>query len=125
VPVGDRLLSANGDTLAIIGERVYGRALTAYNLKIDHIHTYYAGTTPVLVLNSCFTPDQDAVVQLAKEARQAGGITVDEGRALRAPADSDGIPYHPDLSEPYEVHPSRGFGSNPHIHVGPVNHIPI
>ena len=34
-------------------------------------------------------------------------------------------PYHPDLSEPFEAHPNRGFGSNPHIHLGPVKHLPI
>lgn len=27
--------------------------LTVYNLTIDGIHTYYAGTTPTLVHNSC------------------------------------------------------------------------
>lgn len=31
----------------------YTADLTAYNLQISTIHTYYAGTTPVLVHNSC------------------------------------------------------------------------
>ncbi|TNC21148.1 hypothetical protein FG385_28800 [Amycolatopsis alkalitolerans] len=37
--------------------RTCQRLLTAYNLQIDGIHTYYAGTTPILVHNSCgYTP---------------------------------------------------------------------
>lgn len=51
--LGDQVLSDNGQTLTINAEHVYDRTLTAYNLQIDGIHTYYAGTTPVLVHNSC------------------------------------------------------------------------
>jgi RHS repeat-associated protein len=123
--VGDRVLSTDSETPAIIGKRVYDRNLTAYNLQIDGIHTYYAGTTPTLVHNSCFTPDQDAVIQLAKEGKQLGGLSADEGQALRELADEQGLPYRPGLSEPYETHPGRPYGKIPHIHVGPVSHIPI
>jgi hypothetical protein len=35
---------------------VYSADITAYNLQIGNIHTYYAGTTPVLVHNSCGEP---------------------------------------------------------------------
>jgi hypothetical protein len=51
--VGDRVLSDHSRTLTISAEHVYDQSLTAYNLQIDGIHTYYAGTTPVLVHNSC------------------------------------------------------------------------
>lgn len=51
--VGDQVLSEGGRTLTITGEHVFDRTLTAYNLQIDGIHTYYAGATPVLVHNSC------------------------------------------------------------------------
>lgn len=55
--VGDQVLSGSG-TFTITGERVYDRTLTAYNLQIEGIHSYYAGTTPVLVHNSCgINPD--------------------------------------------------------------------
>ena len=50
--VGDHVLSDNGSTLTITGAHVYDQSLTAYNLQIDGIHTYYAGNTPVLVHNS-------------------------------------------------------------------------
>jgi RHS repeat-associated protein len=54
--VGDQVLSDHGRTFTISAEHVYDRNLTAYNLQIDGIHTYYAGTTPVLVHNSCGRP---------------------------------------------------------------------
>jgi len=54
--LGDKVLSSHGETLTIAGEHVYDRTLTAYNLQIDGIHTYYAGTTLVLVHNSCGNP---------------------------------------------------------------------
>jgi Pretoxin HINT domain len=55
--VGDEVLSDNGRLLTIARENVYVETLTAYNLQIDGIHTYYAGTTPVLVHNSCVQPN--------------------------------------------------------------------
>jgi hypothetical protein len=55
IRVGDKVLSDQGQTLAITGEHVYDRTLTAYSLQIDGIHTYYAGATPVLVHNSCIS----------------------------------------------------------------------
>jgi RHS repeat-associated protein len=51
--LGDLVLSADGALLRIVSERVYTDSLTAYNLQIDGIHTYYAGHTPILVHNSC------------------------------------------------------------------------
>lgn len=47
------MLALDGSTLEIDSVRVYGEDLTAYNLEIAGIHTYYAGATPVLVHNSC------------------------------------------------------------------------
>lgn len=97
-------------------------------------HDFYIDTrvADVLVHNCAaagtgqpFNEDQNAVIQLAKEAKQLGGLSEDEGQALRELADEEGLPYHPDTDEPYETHPGRGFGSQPHIHVGPINHIPI
>jgi hypothetical protein len=41
--VGDRVLSDNGRTLTIVAPRSYCGDVTAYNLQIDGIHTYYAG----------------------------------------------------------------------------------
>jgi hypothetical protein len=51
---GDKVREIDGTLLTIAGTRVYDADVTAYNLTVDGIHTYYAGTTPVLVHNSCF-----------------------------------------------------------------------
>ena len=50
---GKQLLLADGRRIALTGVWVHTQTLTAYNLEIADIHTYYAGTTPTLVHNSC------------------------------------------------------------------------
>jgi hypothetical protein len=49
----DRVLTATGGTVAVVGIDAYETQTTVYNLTVDDIHTYYAGDTPVLVHNSC------------------------------------------------------------------------
>ena len=51
--VGDKIETTNGRLIAIVRITDYSTDLTAYNLQIDQIHTYYAGRTPVLVHNAC------------------------------------------------------------------------
>lgn len=70
-----------------------------------------------------FTPDQQALVELAKEAKKSGGITPKEADTLMDWANEYKLPG----SHGPEVHPNRpGPASNhPHIHVGPVGHLPI
>ncbi|HVB44807.1 MAG TPA: LamG-like jellyroll fold domain-containing protein [Streptosporangiaceae bacterium] len=52
---GDKLRTPSGHLVVIRHVRGYQADLTAYNLSISGIHTYYvlAGRTPVLVHNSC------------------------------------------------------------------------
>jgi hypothetical protein len=50
---GDKIETDTGDLITIAALTSYSADLTAYNLQINQIHTYYAGTTPVLVHNSC------------------------------------------------------------------------
>ncbi|WP_218081797.1 RHS repeat-associated core domain-containing protein [Anthocerotibacter panamensis] len=66
------------------------------------------------------TPDQDAVIQLAKEAKRKGGVSPDEAKDLVDLAGQCGVP-----ARGSEAHPNRPHGKNPHIHVGPVDHIPV
>jgi hypothetical protein len=56
---GDRLLDAGGQPIKIANTRTYRANLTAYNLTISGIHTYYvlAGRIPVLVHNVCLPGD--------------------------------------------------------------------
>ena len=80
---GDAVLGEGGRTLSVRTVHDYNEYLTAYNLQISGIHTYYAGTTPVLVHNSCgdpfLTPEGEAHVA----ARHLpGGSMVDESSGL-------------------------------------------
>jgi hypothetical protein len=93
-----------------------------YNLTIATAHTYFVGGDGYLVHNQCdkkFTPDQNALIQLAKEAKRKGGLPIDEAETLLRWANELGVPCRGP-----EVHPNRNF-SIPHIHIGPVDHIPI
>lgn len=79
---GDKIETTTGALLAITGVTRYSSDLTAYNLQIDQIHTYYAGTTPVLVHNSCgYVPageaanySTDELAQLTHQHIGAGDI---------------------------------------------------
>ncbi|MFI9363125.1 polymorphic toxin-type HINT domain-containing protein [Kitasatospora sp. NPDC053057] len=52
---GDTLVSADGHLVRIVGTRAVAGARAMHNLTVDQLHTYYvlAGTTPVLVHNTC------------------------------------------------------------------------
>lgn len=65
-----------------------------------------------------FTPDQSALVDLAKQVKRKG-VTPEEGRILKEWGKEVDIP----VKGP-EVHPNRNFNV-PHYHVGPVDHIPV
>jgi hypothetical protein len=67
-----------------------------------------------------FTEDQNALIQPAKNAKSRGGLTEEEGKILEDWGNEYSVP----VRGP-EAHPGRGFGSNPHYHVGPVQHIPV
>ncbi|WSQ99535.1 polymorphic toxin-type HINT domain-containing protein [Streptomyces sp. NBC_01210] len=51
---GMRLLTDDGTTVAVAGNRAFDRHARTYNLTVDDLHTYYvlAGGTPVLVHNA-------------------------------------------------------------------------
>lgn len=49
---GDTLLAADGDQVTVDHLDVGERVLTAYNLTIEDLHTYYAGNDSVLVHNT-------------------------------------------------------------------------
>jgi hypothetical protein len=81
--IGDHVLRDRGESLMITGEHVYDRSLTAYNLQIDGIHTYYVGTTPVLVHNSC-EADLEGLEHAASR-HLPGGELVDKNASLFDP----------------------------------------
>ena len=68
---GDILVMQNGEYLTIekIQHEILESPVTVYNFEVEGFHTYYVGNNSVLVHNTCkkFTPDQQAVLDLAKE----------------------------------------------------------
>lgn len=75
----------------------------------------------MLVHNKRFTPDQQAAVDLAKEAKRKSktkNISQDDAQTILDWANEYGLP-----NRGPESHPNRPHGKNKHIHVGPVDHI--
>ena len=68
------------------------------------------------------TPDQKAVIELAKEAKQQGGITSSDAEILQGWANEYGVPNHGP-----EIHPNRpgAASSVEHIYIGKTGHIPV
>ena len=64
--VGDKFETDTGVLITVAALTDYLANLTAYNLQINQIHTYYAGTTPVLVHNSCGPLTTGQVTQMAE-----------------------------------------------------------
>jgi RHS repeat-associated protein len=64
-----------------------------------------------------YTPDQQAVIELAKEARRFG-IDQQAADALIGLANETGLPARNDVGTDH-------WRGGDHIHIGPVNHIPV
>ena len=77
-------------------------------------------TLVVLAVGNEFSEDAGALIDLAKEAIRRGGLTCAEAEAMK----KWGEEYGARVRGP-ETHPNRPFGKYPHIHVGPVDHVPV
>jgi RHS repeat-associated protein len=77
-----------------------------------------AGTSKAVKAIKRFTDDQSALIELAWEAKRRGGVTLEEAKILQEWSEEYGIRFRGP-----ECHPNRPFGKNPHIHVGPIDHI--
>ena len=95
-----------------------------YNFEVEDYHTYYVGDNAVLVHNECGkknSPNQDAVIQLAKEKRK--GITMGDAQILVEWAKEYNIFGNPRIDMGHDK--GSAISRFPHLHIGPVNHIPI
>lgn len=117
---GERILLYSGEIARIAQKLPRPGPETVYNLEIWGEHVYHVGEFGVLVHNSCaqHTPDQAALIQLAKEAKR-NGVTSPEAQIFLDWAKEYNVP-----ARGPEVHPTRNYNS-PHIHVGSVDHIPV
>ena len=124
--VGDSIQAISGDAGIVTGLELekLDRPISVYNLDVEDFHSYFVADG-VLVHNRCGkpdTPDEAALTQLAKDAKKAGINRTDAETLLRW-ADEYGVPHHGD----WLGHAGRGnsITKGPHIHIGPVNHIPV
>jgi RHS repeat-associated protein len=67
-----------------------------------------------------FDPNQRAVIDLAKEGKRFG-LSSQEADTLMQWAQE----YKIEPVRGPEAHPNRPVGKDPHIHIGPINHIPV
>ena len=70
--------------------------------------------------NARHTPDQEAVIELAQDAKKKGGMSQDEAKQLVEWAKEYGVK----PARGPEAHPGRNFKGT-HVHVGPVSHVPV
>lgn len=93
--IGDDIETTGGGLLRITGMTGHIANLTAYNLEISTIHTYYAGSTPVLVHNSCAS-----AAEALNDPSALGGLT---------PSQVDDLA----RSAGYDVQPGKVGAANP------------
>lgn len=85
---GMTLLTDDGDTVIVTGNRAFTKRARTYNLTVDDLHTYYvlAGQTPVLVHNSgpwCGVGSAEAQEIIQNAKGYGSGLKRDAGH--RAP----------------------------------------
>ena len=126
--VSDQVLLLDG-SCAIIKEiqvEKLSEPETTYNFEVADYHTYYVSDSKVLVHNMCdkgkrFTRDQQAVQDLAKEAKKTGGLSSKDADTLMSWAKEYGLPARgPETS----IRPGL-WHDVPHYHIGNINHIPL
>ncbi|MEY9850261.1 hypothetical protein ABH940_007385, partial [Streptacidiphilus sp. BW17] len=90
--LGDHLREPSGAVATVAKVRNYTSHIVTYNLTVAEVHTYYvfAGTTPILVHNSCPPMDLDAALQSGAQADRGGYSFA--GRALAKHAGRNGNP---------------------------------
>lgn len=92
-----------------------------YNFEVEDYHTYFVGKNCILVHNTCqkFTPDQQAVIELAKQNRS--GLSSSDAEILVEWAREYNIDCHEIMT-----HPERSgiWSYTEHINIFNV-HIPI
>jgi len=68
------------------------------------------------------TPDQEAVIEIAQEGVENGGVSEEDAETLVEWGKEAGF----NNARGPEVHPNRpGIGKEPHIHIGPIRHLPV
>ena len=102
---GDILVRSNGEYVVVemVEHELLESPITVYNFEVEDFHTYHVGSASVLVHNKCSngsvgkrnTPDQDALIQIAKEHKR--GVSKEEANILVEWAKELGVNTHEPL----------------------------
>jgi len=137
--VGDKvyLYSGEGREIKEIRFEYLDSPIKVYNFEVEDWHTYFVSEQDVFVHNSCgdksgasrdgssetlsnansqgrqYNPDQQALIELAKDSKKRGGSTLDEANILLDWANEYGLSAH------------GPFSKILHFHIGKTGHIPI
>jgi hypothetical protein len=125
------VLLIDGSTAVVTGAELekLEEPIKVYNLEVEDYNTFFVGDEAVLVHNypgKGHNEDQQAVVELAKEAERSGRngnpISESEANILLEWADEYGLPHHGP-----EIHPERPGPASKiwHFHIDRINHIII
>ncbi|MDU0314111.1 polymorphic toxin-type HINT domain-containing protein [Phycicoccus sp. M110.8] len=116
--VGDDVLGAGGSRATIVRLTVHRQNLTAYNLQIDTIHTYYAGTSPILVHDSCgdmmSRPQQiaDRFNATTRQVKDAIHAAKRQGLPRNGPVRNPDLSVDTNTGEIYPQLPDGGYGDS-------------
>jgi RHS repeat-associated protein len=118
-------MSADGELTGIEGlgrgaQELAGGGIGTGMLTVALSLPIIPGESEALSIAKRFTPDQAALIGVAKWAKRLGGVSAADADVLRKWAEEYGV-----LFRGPEAHPGRAFGQYPHIHVGPIDHIPF
>jgi hypothetical protein len=127
VPMADLRIGGAVDVVdgaaQVVGHGVEFSSTQIANLSVPRANAYRIGHLGVLVHNDCrgrrFDDEQAALIDMAKHDKRRGGVTRGDAEAYKKLGDEVGVP----VRGP-EIHPHRP-NQDPHIHVGPVDHIPV
>ena len=131
---GERLRQSNGHLTQIT--RITpkrGPPVMVYNLEIDAEHVYHVGENGLLVHNSCFTQDQQALQGLVNEMTKGGRkpLSTSDANTVLDWAKETKYPgaraKAGDVSYPSNWSGRRGHPNESHIHIPGVGsgHIPV
>ena len=100
---GDILVLQNGKYVVVekVQHEILEEPVTVYNFEVEDFHTYYVGDSSILVHNVCGaknTPNQNAVIQLAKENKN--GLSLDDAKILVEWAKEYGLNNHGPMTHP-------------------------
>lgn len=118
---GDKLVLVNGECAVVeeIQHEILERPIKVYNFEVEDFHTYYVGSTSVLVHNVCSVPKNQVTYNTRKQAFKAAK------RDIGIPTSQQPISVGPNIGNIGELNPGRlyDFGKGKFIRDDIAGHI--